>query len=476
MTQSFVASSTCGFLEEASPHLSLPLKVSLLTNVLLPVVSSHCELRSSLTDLNLKFDVAVFEAVLRIIRQLIDACGICREIFVRHHGLQCINQILSSYRSFMESTVVACALDILTIFMVKETTLSQSTVINVYGASAEKKALSKQKSLDFDSQGVRGFFRSLSITSWNSERRKSAFSHDMKPEKSRVGKLSAKIVHVDEEIRMLREMQGFVNLTMDQIAAAGRNDRAVKDRSWHTLASYSKSNQSGCDSSDSEADGSEQQYRRKVSDTSGYRSNKSTGADSPDERHSSISSRSFLSPVQYIAEHVLLPEKSSGSAWSLMADLWYAMSITLPYNQHLCDVFVEANGIDVTIKLLHLLIPTISSAIFHAESDFTFATADNVSLATQDESASVARVSVHEDQSTDLPPSGQVAAAIDADSSRGIFLSDDTTSLNKSSQFRGSAPSLSEGNLLENKLKVFASCLRIVLYSANELPLVSIQC
>ncbi|XP_076817532.1 lysosomal-trafficking regulator-like isoform X1 [Clavelina lepadiformis] len=517
-------------LQSISQHICNEAKRALTTLVFVPVLCSYAnvtweEVTEELPTTEGRYHDEVVFISMGILLHLVEDSPGCRELFVRHGGLKAINEILCKRRNndleiCRQTDEILCLLFyIVRVIATMHFIKSAQTNVALFSPDSSK-VMRKQRSLDIvsnnESGGVRSFFRGISF-SWGSDKRRLkdmrdrsiSFDHSVsklppKPGDSNLfdGNLTLTMTHVDEEKIFFRAFKRFslISLSLSGASTAEKSKEKIP-----RVQKIAMRPTSGTESTtDSDNDLHSNTFRnRKLSETSGYRSTSLESFERSISYDLNSVGRSSNSAVSFTSENVFLPDDSDLETWKSISDLWHVLGLAVPHGSQLSTIFVEMNGFEIALKLLNLIGASLHSH-FESELDFTMATADftlneslsqksvdsyvplvssaaeNVESITASAVLSEDTASLKQDHDNDIEQSNEQVMPNEADiSSPENTASSRLTSTPLKPQKEHVQPiagdraagdrldaSLAK-QVLEQKLKLFTSCLRICLFCAN---------
>ena len=371
-------------LQSLSQHLCKPAKNALLTLVLIPIIHDHASCHwealsdpSNSTKQHCFVDDVIF-IVLGIILQFLEECNDCKVLFIRHGGMKVLNKLLDQIAG-SEITNIG----VLPLLLDMERLLSTKTLLNLSHASsvnivkpisscAIEKQLQTEPSTSTQTGSVRSFFRVISLT-WGNEKRRlkdvrdRASSLDSKVGKNLKANLLPSSVQVDEYSVYLIEMKKFIQTALGLTGAMSHD--LTKDKLRKTLSFVRAV--SGADSTDSDTEASlTGKKKRKLSETSGYRS---TSLEHLDPSADKASNQSIGSSIIFTTDSIQLPGETDSSKWKKLSDFWDIIGFAVPTGGELCSIFLDMNGFYIALKLLNLISMGLSS-YFDSEIEFTHPT------------------------------------------------------------------------------------------------------
>jgi len=370
-------------LQSLSQHLCKAAKSALLTLVLVPIIHDHAACHwDALSDTSNPskqccFVDDVIFIVLGIILQFLEECQNCKVLFIRHGGLKVLNKLLDQIAT-SETTNIG----VLPLLLDMTRLLSTNTLLILSHASnvtivkpVPNRVMEKQQtepSASTQTGSVRSFFRGISFSWGNDKRRMKEMrdrttSLDSNVAKNLKANLLPSSVQIDEASAYLIEIKKFIQTALGLTGAMSHD--LTKDKMRKTLSFVRAV--SGADSTDSETEISlTGKKKRKLSETSGYRS---TSLEHLDPSADKASNQSIGSSIIYTTDNLQLPGETDCSKWKKLADFWDIIGHAVPTDGELCSIFLDMNGFYIALKVLNLISMGLSSH-FDSEIEFTHTT------------------------------------------------------------------------------------------------------
>ena len=483
-------------LQSLSQHLCSQAKNALLTLVFVPILHSYAgsawdvapnlasERKTSIAD-------DVIFIVLGMTLQFIEESLVCRMLFVRHSGLKALNRLLGGRESESCTTDNAGLTPLLLdMFRLLSTNtlqkLSNSATISLFkpASNMQPEKLTSAEPVTIQTGTVRSFFRGISF-SWGSDKRRAKdcgeqVRDSVSTQATNSFAMSAHALQVDEVSAYVTELKKFVQTSLHLTGASSHDP--FKEKLKKTISFVRAV--SGADSTDSEADFNlGGKMKRKLSETSGYRSTSLEHLD-PSHDRGSASNHSVNSSV-FSTENIHLPGEVEVFKWKKLSDSWRVLGHAVPARGEMSSIFLDMNGFNIALKLLGLIATGLSS-YFDSEIDFTLTTIDqsfNDSFAKSVNSSAenlcnFARVEnkTFPTRLNSMPKISPLKKnSLKKTASLDDILSDSST---KSTLFQAPVDSAIDTpesvidieiqqRVLEDKLALFASCLKICFHCAK---------
>ena len=370
-------------LQSLSQHICKAAKSALLTLVLVPILhnyaSCHWEAVPDTSGSSQQFcfvDDVIF-IVMGMILQFLEECNNSKALFIRHGGWKVLNKLLDQIVGCenTNSGVLPLLLDMTRLLSSKTLpTLSHSSSVNIVKPISNHPVENEHRnepSSTAQPSGVRSFFRGISF-SWSSDKKRlkgtrdRSTSMDSNTIKNIRTNSFPSSVHVDETAVYVVEIKKFIQTALGLTGASAHD--LTKDKLRKTLSFVRAV--SVAESTDSDTEILTGKKKRKLSETSGYRSTSLEHLDpSPDK----ASNHSLSSSIIYTTDNLQLPGETEFMKWKKLTDFWDIVGRAVPADGELCSVFLDMNGFYVALKLLNLISMDMSS-YFDSEIDFTHTT------------------------------------------------------------------------------------------------------
>ena len=373
-------------LQSLSQHLCKAAQSALMSLVLLPILHIYADSPwDAVQDSNVlssySFVDDVIFIVLGLILQFLEESDSCKVLFIRHGGLKVLNKLLHDIAGgdgVQNGCVLPLLLDLMRLLSAKTLPIlsSSASVSVVKGIPAQQAGrMPPLEPSTSQTTGVRSFFRGISF-SWGNDKRRIKELRDRstsldsnvlkKPGASNATSMPSAI-KVDEISAYLTEIKRFVQTALSLTGAASHD--VSRDKIRKTLSFVRAV--SGAESTDSETDGGlGGKLTRKLSETSGYRSTSQEHLDPSADR---VSNQSVGSSVVFTTDSLQLPGETEFAKWKKLTDFWSIIGHAVPTDGELCSIFLDMNGFYIALKLLNLISMGLSS-YFDSEIDFTHTT------------------------------------------------------------------------------------------------------
>ena len=418
-------------LQSISPHLSVAPKSALLTLVFMPILHKFAgTFWDLLPDPSTHVATAMMDdiafIVFGMILQFLEESSVYLKLFIRHGGLKALNKLLeldSSGASVDSSSAFNCGalsliLDLSRIATGKAVpTLSHTATVAVFKPNPKQqpdKQLELAPGEPVATTGVRSFFRGISF-SWGNDKRRLKDAKErsstiditsLKQESSNSLSINSSIptLQADELaiylVQLKRFVQGALSLTGASLKDFSK-DRLKKTMSFVRAVS-------GADSTDSESElGFSIKRKRRLSETSGYRSTSQEQLYHTLDRSSS-GAQSAISSVVFSADTLQLPADGDLSKWRRLTEVWSILGTAVPAEEELCSMFLDMNGFNIAMRLLTLISLGFNSH-FNRDVSFTRPTTveqslDNSFAKTASRHSSTSALDEEETKREDNPP------------------------------------------------------------------------
>nr|XP_009860308.2 lysosomal-trafficking regulator-like isoform X1 [Ciona intestinalis]XP_026692490.1 lysosomal-trafficking regulator-like isoform X1 [Ciona intestinalis] len=499
-------------LQTLSPHLPEESKMSLSSLVLLPILCSSSGIKYSLMRKELcstgeVFREEILSIILCILLRYLESSDPCRAIFLRHGGLKAVNKILSHPKHSSQDADFSDHIRDLVFhlgraYLTSVTILSPDVSVAVFSYYKKPPPLLKQHSTEPTSDNsvagpMKTFLRGFS---WGSEK----FRTDAQERSTSLGSLRQKqenksqinrdnqltytSTSIDELSVYYTELRKFVRVAL-ALSGASTNDRAKEKAKKSKNFNFARA-LSG-ESTDSDPEFRSRPRTRNLSETSGYRSTSPESLNhSISNEIRSISSRSNNSTLSYISDSVSLPSDTDTFAWQQLVNYWQVLGLSVPMDNQISTSFVELNGFEVALKLL-TMISTSLNEYYLSEMNFTFATQDNTAAGSVLDK-SISSSSLESPTSNDnpltapkTPPKIFLAEEHSQEEEMPFSSSPKDVDLQEPSTLTHSHPTIDVSSvddlpdvpdfgdaatdlkLVEMKLNLFCSCLRVCLFCSR---------
>ena len=373
-------------LSHSIPHCNIQASVSILVNVLLPIIKSF-EGQNKITDFTYSKDILVSCLKLVNLSFKFDQKDALKRLFVSNNGMRYLNTFLFSDKcslSFDSCDLQMCllSLDLMSLLLSRNLKFEKKVSFNVlkpfsppppgprsnvssFSSNASKKPLSAQSSVDSQfSTGAMSFFRGFSF-SWSNEKQvdesscNSEESEESSANTSQFSIFSKQKKYVDECACFEKEARKFIQASlsmnfneMNDDAAGNRSSTFEKIKGGTWAAKISRLTfKTDSEESANEELAKSQRPRLSTPDVfvksqkSFFRTSSLQETNRQEKRIKSFN----------------LPRSENAEDWLKIVHRWTAISSAVCSSKLVAKIFVECKGLVLVLKLIGSLLKNITT-------------------------------------------------------------------------------------------------------------------